>query len=205
MNSRPVRLAAFDLDGTLVRGPTICEQFAEHLGKLPRMREIEQLRDPVQISAARQEMLAWYGESRNALCGRLCHTEIAPGAHEAFEMLAKHGVQTAIVSITWNFAVAWFARKFGAGAWIGTDVSAAGEIHHFWPDDKPVWLSAHAKSLGIELDEVAAVGDSQGDVPMLAAVGRPFFVGAELPGEIKHAVHLPRADLREIAALILAR
>lgn len=81
----------------------------------------------------------------------------------------------------------------------------AGEVQHFWPDDKPVWLARHANALGIELGEVAAVGDSHGDVPMLAAVGHPFFVGAELPAEIAHAVHAPHADLREIAQLILAR
>ena len=39
---------------------------------------------------------------------------------------------------------------------------------------------------------------------MLAAVGHPFFVGADLPIEIAHAVHAPNADLREIARRILA-
>lgn len=200
--SRRVRLAAFDLDGTLIRGPTICESLAVPLGKLSRMREIEQLRDPAQIRAARQEMLAWYGEPLAALCGKLTDIAIAPGAAEAFEMLAQRGIQTAIVSITWSFAVEWFARRFGANAWIGTDVQS-GEIQHFWPGDKPVWLARHANALGIRLSEVAAVGDSHGDVPMLAAVGHPFFVGADLPTEIAHAVHAPNADLREIAQRIL--
>jgi HAD superfamily phosphoserine phosphatase-like hydrolase len=205
MQPRPVRLVAFDLDGTLVRGATICESFAHHLGKLPRMREIELLRDFAQIRAARREMLAWYGKTPEALCAQLDRVEFAPGAPEAFEMLANRGVRTAIVSITWGFAVAWFARKFGAGAWVGTDAVVGGEINHFWPDDKPVWLASHARLLGIDLGDVAAVGDSLGDVPMLAAVGHPFFVGAELPDEIKHSVHLPRADLRQIARLVLAR
>ena len=119
-------------------------------------------------------------------------------------MLAQRGIQTAIVSITWSFAVEWFARRFGADAWIGTGAQA-GEIQHFWPSDKPVWLARHANALGIELSEVAAIGDSHGDVPMLAAVGHPFFVGADLPPQIAHAVHAPYADLREIAQRILAR
>lgn len=200
--SRRARLVAFDLDGTLIRGPTICESLAEPLGKLARMREIEQLRDITQIRAARQEMLRWYREPLNSLCEKLT-VEIAPGVDEAFELLAQQGIRTAIVSITWSFAVEWFARRFGAGAWIGTGAQA-GEIQHFWPNDKPVWLARHANALGIELSEVAAVGDSHGDVPMLAAVGHPFFIGAELPTEIAHAVHAPNADLREIAQRILA-
>jgi HAD superfamily phosphoserine phosphatase-like hydrolase len=202
--SHRVRLVAFDLDGTLLRGPTICESLAEPLGKLSRMREFEQLRDLTQIRAARQEMLTWYGEPLDALCEKLNDVAIAPGAGEAFELLAQRGIQTAIVSITWSFAVEWFARRFGAGAWIGTGAQS-GEIQHFWPADKPVWLAHHAGALGIELSEVAAVGDSHGDVPMLAAVGHPFFVGADLPPEIAHAVHAPNADLREIARRILAR
>ncbi len=202
-NSHRVRLVAFDLDGTLIRGPTICESLALPLGKLSRMREIEQLRDVAQIRAAREEMLSWYGEPSHVLCETLSEVVIAPGAHEAFELFAQHGIPTVIVSITWNFAVEWFARRFGAGAWIGTGVQS-GEIQHFWPSDKPLWVARYANALGIELSEVAAVGDSYGDVPMLAAVGRPFFIGADLPAEIAHAVHAPNADLREIAGRILA-
>jgi hypothetical protein len=40
--------------------------------------------------------------------------------------------------------------------------------------------------------------------PLTAPVGHPFFVGADLPTEIAHAVHAPNADLREIAHRILA-
>lgn len=202
-HSRRVRLVAFDLDGTLIHGPTICETLAEPLGKLSRMREFEQLRDVAQLRAARQEMLTWYGEPLNALCEQLTDVAIAPGADEAFELLARRGVQTAIVSITWSFAVEWFARRFGAGAWIGTGAQS-GEIQHFWPSDKPVWLARHAGALGIDMSEVAAVGDSHGDVPMLASVGHPFYVGADLPAEIAHAVHAPNADLYVIAQRILA-
>jgi phosphoserine phosphatase len=203
-HSRRVRLVAFDLDGTLIRGPTICESLAAALGKLSRMQEIERLKEPEQICAARQEMLGWYGQPLSALCKYLSDVTVAPGALEAFELLAQCGVQTAIVSITWSFAVEWFARRFGVPAWIGTGAQS-GEIQHVWPSDKPVWLSRHANSLGIGMSDVAAVGDSGGDVPMLAAVGHPFFVGAHLPAEIAHAVHAPDADLREIAQRILAR
>ena len=111
--SRAVRLAAFDLDGTLIRGPTICERLAEHLGKLPRMQEMERLRDVAEIRAARQEMLTWYGEFPETLCAELPNASVAPGAAEAFQSLAQQGIHTAIVSITWTFAVAWFARRFG--------------------------------------------------------------------------------------------
>ena len=205
MARRQVRLVAFDLDGTLLRGPTICEVLAEKFGMLDRMRAIERLRDLADISAARREMLNWYGDAPPAvLCSELTRVEIAPGAAEAFRLLASRGVPTVIVSVTWMFAVEWFARRFGAVAWIGTSVTATGTIGHFWPHDKPAWLTGYANDLGIELAEVAAVGDSHGDVPMLEKVGHPVFVGAQLPTQISHALHRPNADLREIAETILA-
>jgi HAD superfamily phosphoserine phosphatase-like hydrolase len=205
-DSRRVRLVAFDLDGTLIRGPTLCETLASRLGKLQRMREIEQLREPAQIRAARQEMLTWYGDGPlEALCAELADVNIAPGSADAFKSLLQRGVQSVIVSITWSFAVASFARRFGAAAWVGTDVTQTREILHFWPQDKPVWLKEYAARRGIDMADVAAVGDSLGDVPMLAAVGHPIFVGAELPGVLSHAVHAPYPDMRDVADLILAR
>jgi HAD superfamily phosphoserine phosphatase-like hydrolase len=201
---RPVRLVAFDLDGTLVRGPTICEVLAEKFGMQDRMRAIEQLRDSADISAAREEMLHWYSAVPLVeLCAELTHVEIAPGAAEAFRLLAARGVAAVIVSVTWAFAVEWFARRFGAQAWVGTSVTSTGSIEHFWPHDKPVWLAKYANDLGIKLDEVAAVGDSYGDVPMLSMVGRPAYVGAQLPAMIGHAVHRPNADVRELVADLL--
>ena len=38
-----MRIAAFDLDGTLLRGQTACEAIAMGIGRIGRMREFEQL------------------------------------------------------------------------------------------------------------------------------------------------------------------
>jgi phosphoserine phosphatase len=40
---RPPRLVAFDVDGTLLRGRTICERIADGLGELGEMLEFERL------------------------------------------------------------------------------------------------------------------------------------------------------------------
>jgi HAD superfamily phosphoserine phosphatase-like hydrolase len=205
MARRPVRLVAFDLDGTLLRGPTICEVLAAKLGMQDRMHEIEQMRDIADIRAARQEMLTWYGGvPLDQLRSELTRVEIAPGATQAFRLLETRGVHTVIISVTWAFAVEWFARRFGAEAWVGTTVTNAGSIGHFWPDDKPIWLADYSNKRGVELTEVAAIGDSYGDVPMLARVGHPVYVGAHLPAEIAHSLHRPNADMREIAEALLA-
>ena len=38
-----LRLAAFDLDGTLLRGQTACEAISKGIGRIERMRELERL------------------------------------------------------------------------------------------------------------------------------------------------------------------
>ena len=52
-------IVAFDLDGTLLRGPTVCEVLAESLGRLQEMRRFESFTQESDIVAARQEMARW--------------------------------------------------------------------------------------------------------------------------------------------------
>src|SRR6266567_6787443 len=117
----PIGLAAFDLDGTLLRGQTVCEAIALQLGHSGRMRELESLTEPDDIRAAREEMVEWYRlvpvSELHAALGSL---QFAPGALEGFRLLKEHRISTAIVSITWEFAVEWFARQFDADYFVGT-------------------------------------------------------------------------------------
>jgi phosphoserine phosphatase len=57
--------------------------------------------------------------------------------------------------------------------------------------------------LGLRLDEVAAVGDSRGDIDMLHTVGHPFFVGQTKPIGLEQVSHHPDGDIYEIAQLIV--
>ncbi len=202
---RRIRLVAFDVDGTLIRPDTCCEVIARPLGRLPRMREFEQFRTAAQITAARTQMAGWYaGRSRDELCRPLADATLAPGVQAGFARLRQHGIATALVSITWEFAVAWFARSLDADYYVGTRLADDGTIEHFWPEDKARWLRTLAVDLGIGLDQIAAVGDSSGDVPMLQTVGLPYFVGHDLPLELHAVSHLPDGDIDRIAQSIIA-
>lgn len=207
MNRKRVRLVAFDLDGTLIHGDTVCEAIARQLGYLDRMRELERLtswNDIEAVKAAREEMATWYGSATTLeLCSYLNSLRLAPGVHEGFRLLKQHEIKIAIVSMTWEFAVEWFARDLGADYYIGTRLLPNGQIIHFWSQDKSRWLADLSQQSGFGLDEVAAVGDSGGDIDMLRIVGYPFFVGKTKPKELDKVSHYPDGDIYEIAKCII--
>jgi phosphoserine phosphatase len=200
-----VRLVAFDLDGTLLRGDTVLEAIARPLGRLDRTRQFETLHRLKDIKAAREEVAGWYRlHSLPELTEHLRTMQVAPGVRRGFGLLKQRGIKVALVSITWEFAVEWWAGELGADFYVGTGLSRSGEITHFWPDDKPVWLARLAAQLGIPLRAVAAVGDSLSDMPMLDAVGHPFFVGRDKPQSGPERLrHHPGGDIGKVVEAIV--
>lgn len=198
-----MKIAAFDLDGTLLRSHTACEAIAEGIGRLGRMREFEQLRSNQieEVTAAREEMAQWYSEfTFRDLCKHLNAIHVAPGTEEAFALLHHHGFKIAIVSLTWEFAAGWFANKLGADYFVGQGLSMNGSITHFWPQDKELWLTRLASDLSVDMNDVAAVGDSGGDIPMLLSVGHRFWVGPNIPPELEgKVVHVPSGNIGLVA------
>jgi phosphoserine phosphatase len=137
MTNRQLRgLVVFDLDGTLLRGLTVCEVLARPLGQGQRMQELERFRSREELQAAREEMAGWY---RSASAGNLLRwlegARFAEGAQNGVSLLRAHGVAVGIASITWSFAVEHFAGGLGVEYWLGTELQDSGEITHVWPED----------------------------------------------------------------------
>ena len=119
-------------------------------------------------------------------------------------MLRDHGFKIAIVSLTWDFAVGWFANRLGADHSVGTGLSPGGLITHFWPQDKAQWLTELADKLGVDMKDVAAVGDSGRDIPMLLSVGHRYWVGQTTPPRLERKViHEPAGDMLLVAHRIV--
>lgn len=193
-------LVVFDLDGTLLRGRSVCEVIAESLGHLARMQELERMMDRQQWSAAREEMAYWYrGVPMARILDALRNVQFAPGVTSGISLLRAHGFAIGIASITWRFAVEHLAEQWGIEHCLATALEESGVIDHVWPEHKAQWVLNLATRLGIELERTAAVGDSAGDSGMLDAVGTPIFVGAELPSGPRRWIHLPHADIEHIA------
>ena len=200
-----IKLAAFDVDGTLLRGPTICERIAASIGRSDEMRAMERLTSIQDITAARAEMISWYQSYDRAQLLRFVRSvTFAPGAREGVAALKRAGVLVALVSITWRFAVEWVALELHANFAVGTQWDEDNTIAHFWPEDKAIWLAQCAANLGLTSAQVAAVGDSEGDMQMLTSAGVGYFVGRDLRDLPSHVQHWPAGDIMEIAQDILS-
>ncbi len=199
-------LVAFDLDGTLLRGPTVCELLAAPLDRLAEMRRFEALSSEPEIAAARREMARWYeGRTPSELCRALEAARLAPGAREGIALLQANAVEVVIASITWSFAVEWIAQRLGVSYALGTRLERDGRVRHVWPPDKPRWLERVRAELDVPAARVAAVGDSSSDSDLLAAAELRFFVGRGEPPALAGLVHRPAGDIEEIAREVLAR
>lgn len=200
-----VRLVAFDLDGTLIRGPNALAV----IGAALRRPEWEEQMEILHMRGAapeemRSRVAPWKAFSKDELRGRLVHARLAPGVHEAFQLLHDRHVTTAIVSISWDFLVEWFAGRFGAAHWVAVGLDPDGTVTPFWPEDKGPWLERLMATLHVDRHEVAAVGDSPRDASLLRAAGHAFYVGATLPeGLVAGTRHYPDGDIAAVARAIL--
>lgn len=205
MSARPTGLVAFDLAGTLLRGPTVCELLATAIGREGEARAFEAATTQSEVAAGRASMAGWYRDvPRPALLSALASARWAPGVVPAMERLRRHGIEVAIASLTWRFAVRWFAERLGVRWYLGTDLRDDGAVAHVWPEDKGRWLQGLASELSVPAERVAAVGDSSGDVALLGAASLRVFVGAALPAGLAGARHCPHEDVDVIAERIVA-
>ena len=66
------------------------------------------------MTAAREESAGWYSSfAFDELLDHVTSMPVAPGIEEGFALLHAHGFKIAVVSLTWEFAVEWFADRFG--------------------------------------------------------------------------------------------
>ncbi|NQW18868.1 MAG: HAD-IB family phosphatase [Chloroflexi bacterium] len=197
-----IKLVAFDLDGTLLRGDTVCLGIAKELGRYERMREIEAANDP----GLRSEMADWYvAAGRDRVTHGLENVALAPGAEEGCRLLREHGVTIAIVSVTWSIAVEKFARQFGAAHHAATGLDwESGDIDHFFGRNKGPWLQRLMEQLNLVSNQVVAVGDTMNDEGLLQAAGLGICAG---PGcmNVDQVLQRPNANILDLTKEILER
>lgn len=197
-----MRLAIFDIDGTLIGGTNSERRFFVWLWRRGRI-------GPRQIAAAGWFMLRWCwrygrhtGRKNKAYLVGLSTDEVD---HEARQFVAQIGDDeffTSVIDELRNHQrrgdivvllsgslqpiVAAFGRRLGADWAIGTECRIVGDrytaappLRHPFFHDKVSLLPAIRQRHGIAPEEMSAYGDSRFDIPLLAAVGHPVVVGRD--------------------------
>lgn len=109
------------------------------------------------------------------------------------------------MSLALASSVAYFAGRVGIEKIIAAELDDNGRFDCVFPATKPTLLAGHARALRVTPDQIAAVGDSVGDVHMLRSAQTSIYVGATLPDDCSPTWHLPAAPIDDIAHLILER
>ena len=125
------------------------------------------------------------------------------GAREAIELLQANGIQVAIASITWRFAIEHLARPLGVSNILATELRPNGDVGHVWPEDKGKWLRTLAKQSRVDRQRIAAVGDSVSDRHLLSVASLRFFVGNGKAPAMRGIRQRPRGDIMGIAKEVL--
>jgi phosphoserine phosphatase len=200
----PIRLVAFDLDGTLIRGRNSLAVVGAALchPEWEQQMEVLYMRGEAPEDM-RTRVAPWREFSTAELCRPLVHAQLAPDVDEAFQLLHERHVTTAIVSISWDFIVHWFAKRFGTVHWAAVGFNPDGTVAPFWPEDKGPWLERLAATLHVGRDEIAAVGDSPRDASMFRAAGHSFYVGKDSLEGLDGIQHYPDGNMADVARAIL--
>jgi HAD superfamily hydrolase (TIGR01490 family) len=213
-------LALFDIDGTLVTGPSTERRLfrallaAGHLG--PRQLAAFAAFVPRQLPAFGRHVL----RKNKAYLAGLVPAELAafadqwvPGAlagawfAPAVARLRGHlaaGDEVVLLSGTPDFVARAIARELGAPAWLGSWLAvqagrftAAPPARHPFGAAKLELARELCRARGLALADVAAYGDSVHDLPLLAAVGKPVAVRPD--GALARAARHRRWDVVAVA------
>lgn len=169
------------------------------------MQRFERMSTESEIAGARAEMARWYqGHDYGHLCSALENATWAPGALEGVRLLRNSGVEVVIASVTWLFAVQWFAARLAVSGVLGTHLHANGRIDHVWPRDKAIWLRSVVSELQLPASRVAAVGDSSSDHDLLSAAALSFYVGAGPAPAIPGIRYRPDGSIHSIAREVIS-
>ena len=207
-----LKLAVFDLDGTLkqVRDPYV--YLHEHLGVAEEGNAIIAAGMAGQLPYEewlRLDAQLWRGTPRAVVEQLLRANPYVPGARATVKAFQNAGVQVAIISTGLLLHAEMVAEELGIGPIFGNEIFFTGEdgaavvsgearAHVSVYGKRDVMAQLQAE-LGVVPAECLAVGDSRGDIPLFELAAVSVAVNPNCPEVAEFAdIVLPELDLRPL-------
>lgn len=209
-----LKLAVFDLDGTLKEARDPYVYLHRHLGTLEAADAFFSQGMGGAIPYAewlRLDAELWRGTPRSVLERLLRENPYLPGARETVAALKARGVRVAIISTGLLLHAQMVAGELGIGPAVGNEIFfdgggddpvVSGRVRaHLTQSDKGMRMEQLQAELGVAPGECLAVGDTGSDVPLFerAAVGIAVNPSAPEVAEAADIV-LSEPDLRPLLA-----
>ncbi|MEU7174575.1 haloacid dehalogenase-like hydrolase [Micromonospora tulbaghiae] len=200
-SGRRIRLAVFDLDGTLLPRTTACQQIATAAGDLLTIENLERDYRAGFIDSttfAERALRSWSHAGESLYQRAFAAAPKIGGVEQALVRLRAHEIVTCLVTMA--------PRQF-AECFPGFD-HAYGSIYPtriLNPEDKPSVVRKLQAKLGIDTDAIIAFGDSDSDLPLFGYLHHTVAVNST-PNLAAVAAHrYDGADINQALDLVWPR
>src|ERR1035437_3071157 len=213
IKSRVRGVVAVDLDGTLLPDTTVSTLLGAHFGDPIEIAELERAYAAGEITngiVAERSARALRGVSLSEGAGGLRGARWLNGITASVEAFHDSGLEVVLASITWAFAGRIVAHEFGLDAVCGSEMGIVDDVLDgnlvaiCFPADKAAFAAAHCRLSGLTCSRLAALGDSQGDLPLFAAAGLSEAVNGSSHAVAAADTSVRTGDLRDVVPIVLA-
>lgn len=176
----PLRLAVFDLDGTLKEASSPWMYLHHALGTEAEAEKYRQQFYAGQINYldwARLDSALWKGVELARVEAIFRDSSYRPGVHVLFQFLQHHGVLTAIISTGLGVQARQVAAELGVWRTIANELAVqdghlTGEtVVNVMEHTKGQLMAQLREEAGARVEECLAVGDGPADVDLFAQAG----------------------------------
>jgi len=214
-STRPaLRLAVFDLDGTLKEASSPWMYLHHALGTEQEAEKYRQQFYAGEINYmdwARLDSALWKGVDLARVDAIFRDSAYRPGVHELFGFLQDHSVLTAIVSTGLGVQARQVAAELGVWRTIANELAVQdgrliGEtVVNVMENTKGQLMARLREEAGVHREECLAVGDGPADIDMFAEAGLAIAV-CPRTDRVREAAHhvLEDGDLGRIIPLLEA-
>jgi len=205
-----IRLAVFDLDGTLTRpGTSVLRHLGRQFGFVAQAERLAARYADGSLTNAqvsRDAAALLRGRGRADLQRALATLPMVDGIAETVALLGRLGVCCALSTITFDFAAQYVAGRFGFARvsatrleWSVDDTATGNVTVALEAQDKCGFLRDLCAELGLSSAQVLFVGDARSDIPAIEMAG--WSVGYNPSPEVEDLVSTSvhhSTDLRDV-------